>query len=238
MTRFNLAAFVGVFLLLPAEAPAQVTESWLPGVEAVEMRELTLGSRGNRDVLEKAVFNDNATDPWYAMLGLRQCNAEDTVESFNSLGIMYARGIGVERDPQKSLTLFLTAASYRYPEAMINLATMYTSGIGTKRDNEVAYGWLRAAIVFGAADRALDIAVSRLAVIASILGRAKLPRADRIARTIVISLLDEAGKDVSSPATAPAGVNCTSAAIIDVDAGSEKLNVGLATTANTADNNH
>lgn len=121
---------------------------------------------------------------------------------------------------------------------MINLATMYSSGIGTKRDNEVAYGWLRAAIVFGAADHARDIAVSRLALIASRLGRAKLPHADRIARTIVISLLDEADKDVSLSATAPADLNCNSAAIIDVDAGSEKLNVGLATTANMTDNHH
>ncbi len=96
MTRFTLAMFIGAFLLLPAEAPAQVTGSWLPRAAAVEMREATFGWGANRQVLEKAVINEknerigaiarsaitdnHATDPPYAMLGLRQCNAENTVD--------------------------------------------------------------------------------------------------------------------------------------------------------------
>lgn len=109
-------------------------------------------------------------------------------ETLNSTGILYARGIGVERDPEKALVLFATSASYLYPQAMINLATMYSAGSGARRSYALAYAWLRAAIVFGAQDHVLDVAVARLAVSASRLGRAKLMNAEARARRIVLAL--------------------------------------------------
>jgi Sel1 repeat len=124
-------------------------------------------------------------------IGVVGCPIETVMEQLNSLGIKYAMGNGVGRDPKKALFLFALSASYFYPQAMLNLSTMYARGIGVKRDDKMAYGWLRAAIALGARDRILDAAVSRLAVAASRLGESKVMKGERLARDLVISLVEE-----------------------------------------------
>ena len=57
MNRVNLPILLGILLLLPAAAPAQVAGSTLVGVAAAEMREVTLGWSAKRPVLGQAVFN-------------------------------------------------------------------------------------------------------------------------------------------------------------------------------------
>jgi TPR repeat protein len=114
--------------------------------------------------------------------------------TLNSMGVRLAQGVGVGEDPQEALLLFSAAAGYLYPEAMLNLATMYSSGRGVERDDLLAYAWLRASIVFGAQDSVLDIAVDRLALVASRLGTTNLRAAHRRAQTLVIALTDEAAR--------------------------------------------
>jgi len=58
MSRFRVIIAIGVLLLLPIIAPAQVAGSTLLGVSAAELREVTLGWSAKRQVLKKAVYND------------------------------------------------------------------------------------------------------------------------------------------------------------------------------------
>ena len=58
MNRSSVVMLIGVVLLLPIAAPAQVAGSTLLGVAAAEMREVTLGWSAKRQVLGKTVYND------------------------------------------------------------------------------------------------------------------------------------------------------------------------------------
>jgi TPR repeat protein len=142
-----------------------------------------------------------------SQFAMSQCPVS-IMEHLNSLGIIFAQGTGVRRDSKQALRLFALSASYGYPLAMINLATMYGRGIGVKRDRAVAYGWLRAAIVFVADDQTLDVAVSQLAIAASKMGVRRVRKGNRIARDIVVALRE--GTDGN--AVAGSGAPCISLA--------------------------
>lgn len=139
----------------------------------------------------------------FSRTGVVECPIETVVEQLNSLGIMYAMGNGVGRDPKKALFLFALSASYFYPQAMINLSTMYARGIGVKRDDKIAYGWLRTAIVLGARDRILDVAVSRLAVAASRPEESNVMKGEKLARDLVISLVEQTDTAGAAANSAP-----------------------------------
>jgi hypothetical protein len=148
--------------------------------------------------------NDHVSVPdQFSRTGVVECPFETVMEQLNSLGTKYAMGNGVGRNPKKALLLFALSASYYYPQAMINLSTMYARGIGVKRDDKMAYAWLRVAIVLGARDRILDVAVSRLAVAASRLGESNVTKGERLARDLVISLIEETATSGAAANSAP-----------------------------------
>lgn len=58
------------------------------------------------------------------------------------LGVCYAHGEGVERDPTKALSLFLEAAKQNEPSALANTGECYMYGIGTKKNMKLAISFL------------------------------------------------------------------------------------------------
>jgi len=73
------------------------------------------------------------------------------------LGMLYAQGLGVEKDARKAHELLLSAAEAGNPAAQYMVARDYRYGIGTGRAPKVALMWLREA-----ADR--DFAPAQIAL--------------------------------------------------------------------------
>jgi TPR repeat protein len=69
--------------------------------------------------------------------------------ALNPLGIRYAKGQGVKRDPAMAKRFFLRSAIQGYTPAMANLGTLYEIGAKRYADFQRAYAWARAALSFG-----------------------------------------------------------------------------------------
>jgi len=59
----------------------------------------------------------------------------------NNLGVMYRRGMGVDKNPAKAFDLFQKSAARGSPNGMLNLANMYKMGEGTEQNLELSYAW-------------------------------------------------------------------------------------------------
>jgi hypothetical protein len=70
--------------------------------------------------------------------------AGDPSALFN-LGLVYARGEGVEKDPAKAFAYFKAAADKGFPEAQYNLGICYYNGAGVAKDEKAAVRWCSAA---------------------------------------------------------------------------------------------
>ncbi|AWB66155.1 sel1 repeat family protein [Saccharobesus litoralis] len=61
------------------------------------------------------------------------------------LAELYAKGLGVAKDPSKALALYTQAADLQLPEAIFKLGVMYKEGIGVERDLAKAVFWFKRA---------------------------------------------------------------------------------------------
>jgi hypothetical protein len=86
---------------------------------------------------------------------------------------------------------------------MINPSTMYPRRIGVRHDDKNGYAWLRVAMVLGARDRILDVAVSRLEVAASRPVESNVMKGERLARDLVISFIEETATSGAAANSAP-----------------------------------
>src|SRR4051812_9041431 len=68
----------------------------------------------------------------------------DPAALFN-LGMAYARGQEVEKDPAKAYAYFKAAAEKSFPEAQYNLGICYFNGSGVAKDEKLAVRWCSAA---------------------------------------------------------------------------------------------
>ncbi len=64
----------------------------------------------------------------------------DAFAQYN-LGVMYAQGLGVNKNEEEAVGWYQKAAAQGYPEAQSNLALMYESGRGVKTDYKLAMEW-------------------------------------------------------------------------------------------------
>ncbi|KEO52909.1 tetratricopeptide repeat protein [Thioclava pacifica] len=62
-----------------------------------------------------------------------------------SLGLMYAKGLGVERDDKRAIQLFRLSAEQGFVDAQYYLGIGYRNGLGVPRDDWVAGLWFRRA---------------------------------------------------------------------------------------------
>ncbi|MFA7638343.1 MAG: tetratricopeptide repeat protein [Parvibaculum sp.] len=65
------------------------------------------------------------------------------------LGLMYARGHGVEQDHVQAVHWFRRAAEQGNPDAQYELAIAINTGLGVERDLELSYQWLCTAALNG-----------------------------------------------------------------------------------------
>jgi len=100
--------------------------------DKIAMRELAETYFGNQDYAQAA--------QWYA----KAAKAGDR-KAQTSLGLMYARGYGVEKDIGRAYKWWSFAAAQNDPGAQYDLGNLYFSGEGIKQDYAQAAHWYREA---------------------------------------------------------------------------------------------
>jgi TPR repeat protein len=111
----------------------------------------------------------------------------------NLLGIKFAEGEGVSKNPQIAVKLFWESAMQGYTPAMANLGTLYEKGGAGRPDLRRAYAWLRAAAFFGVPKESRDSTMFRLGMLAERLGRRKIIAAERLASNIAARVIEACG---------------------------------------------
>jgi TPR repeat protein len=82
-----------------------------------------------------------------------------TVSAQRNLGVMYDRGVGVERDPALAAKWMRTAAESGSRDAAYQLGAMYETGRGVSQDDAQAVSWYRKAALLG--DREAQVKVGK-----------------------------------------------------------------------------
>lgn len=82
-----------------------------------------------------------------------------TVSAQRNLGIMYDRGVGVERDPALAAQWMRTAAESGSRDAAYQLGAMHETGRGVAQDDAQAVSWYRKAALLG--DREAQVKVGK-----------------------------------------------------------------------------
>jgi hypothetical protein len=115
---------------------------------------------------------------------------QGTPGALNLLGIRYAKGQGVKRNPGMAMRFFLRSAMQGYTPAMTNIGTLYEIGATGHRNLSRAYAWVRAALSFGVPQEDLDTTELKLAMIAAQLGSDNIGGAERLAETIATRIVE------------------------------------------------
>jgi TPR repeat protein len=110
--------------------------------------------------------------------------------ALNLLGIRYAKGRGVKRNPGLAVRFFLRSATQGYTPAMANLGTLYEIGAMRHSDFQRAYAWVRAALSFGVPEEDHDETVLKLWMIAARLGPDRIEEAERLADVIATRIVE------------------------------------------------
>lgn len=110
--------------------------------------------------------------------------ADQELSALNTLGIRYAKGLGVKRNPGMAMRFFLRSAMRGYTPAMANMGTLYEIGATGNPNMYRAYAWVRAALSFGVPMEDHDATMLRLGMIAARLGSENIDAAERLAGVI------------------------------------------------------
>lgn len=92
----------------------------------------------------------------------RQAAEQGNPESQCDLGLMYAKGDGVAKDPTEAVKWFTKAAEQGFARAQNNLGVVYEDGDGVAKDNVQAVKWFRAAAEQGFARAQNNLATKYL----------------------------------------------------------------------------
>jgi hypothetical protein len=112
------------------------------------------------------------------------------LRALNLLGIRYAQGQGVKKNPGLAMRFFLRSALQGYTPAMANLGTLYEIGATRRADFRRAYAWVRAALSFGVPEDDHDATVLKLGMIAARLGPERIDSAESLAETIATRIVE------------------------------------------------
>jgi hypothetical protein len=115
---------------------------------------------------------------------------DGTPSALNLLGIRYAKGQGVKRNPGLAMRFFLRSAMQGYTPAMANIGTLYEIGATGHRNLGRAYAWVRAALAFGVSQEIHDTTVLKLGMIAAQLGSDNIGGAEMLAETIAARVVE------------------------------------------------
>jgi Sel1 repeat len=115
---------------------------------------------------------------------------DQELSALNLLGIRYAKGQGVRRNPGLAVRLFLRSAIQGYTPAMANIGTLYEIGAIGQSDFQSAYAWVRAALWFDMREEDHDETVLKLWMIAARLGPDRIESAERLADVIAARIVE------------------------------------------------
>jgi TPR repeat protein len=115
---------------------------------------------------------------------------DQELSALNLLGIRYAKGQGVKRNPGLAVRFFLRSAIEGYTPAMANIGTLYETGAIGQSDFQRAYAWVRAALRFDMHEEAHDETVLKLWMIAARLGPDRIQSAERLADAIATRIVE------------------------------------------------
>jgi Sel1 repeat len=110
--------------------------------------------------------------------------------ALNLLGIRYAKGRGVKKNPGMAMRFFLQAAMQGYTPAMANLGILYEIGAMGHPNYRRAYAWVRTALSFGVPEEDHDATVLKLGMIAARLSRDNIGGAERLANEIATRIVE------------------------------------------------
>jgi TPR repeat protein len=116
--------------------------------------------------------------------------AQSELSAMNLVGIRYAKGQGVKRNPRMAMRFFLRAAMKGYTPAMANVGTLYEIGATGSPNLQRAYAWVRTALSFGVPEQDHDATVLKLGMIAARLGSHNIGAAERLAGTIANRIVE------------------------------------------------
>ena len=123
-----------------------------------------------------------------------------------SLGILYAKGLGVPRNDTRAVAWFHKAAQQNYAEAQFNLGILYARGRGVAQNDVQAYLWLHLAARQGHASAVygLEIIARRMppaqVAEAQVLARAWQPQASSTPLPPPTAAVDDADDEPEPPA--------------------------------------
>jgi TPR repeat protein len=112
------------------------------------------------------------------------------LSALNLLGIRYAKGQGVKRDPRLAMRFFLLSALKGYTPAMANVGTLYEIGATERPNQHRAYAWVRTALSFGVAEEDHDATVLKLGMIVARLGSNNIGAAEKLAGAIATRVVE------------------------------------------------
>ena len=112
------------------------------------------------------------------------------LSALNLLGIRYAKGQGVKRDPRIAMRFFLLSALNGYTPAMANVGTLYEIGATGRPNQHRAYAWVRTALSFGMPGEDHDATVMKLGMIAARLSSNNIGAAERLAGVIATRVVE------------------------------------------------
>jgi TPR repeat protein len=112
------------------------------------------------------------------------------LSALNLLGIRYAKGKGVKRNPRIATRFFLRSALKGYTPAMANVGTLYEIGATGRPNQHRAYAWVRTALSFGVPEEDHDATVLKLGMIVARLGSGNIGAAERLAGAIATRVVE------------------------------------------------
>jgi TPR repeat protein len=111
------------------------------------------------------------------------------MSALNLLGIRYARGQGVKRNPGMAMRFFLRSAMQGYTPAMANIGTLYEIGATGRPNLHRAFAWVRTALAFGVPEEDHDTTVLKLGMIAARLGADNVSGAEQLADALAARIV-------------------------------------------------
>ena len=96
------------------------------------------------------------------LVGLTKLAEEKNPDACNKLGVLYARGVAVERDPGRSIDLFRIGADAGLVQAFENMGTAYLTGSGVEKNPTEAGKWIEKAAKTGFGSAQLQIGIMNL----------------------------------------------------------------------------
>lgn len=116
----------------------QAAEIWRSLAESGDVR-----AQYGLGVLYERGSGDLATDLGRAANWYARAVEQGHPAAQNNLGLMFAQGRGVRRDPARAAELWRSAADSGHLMAQYNLGLAYYRGEGVQRDNRAALRWFR-----------------------------------------------------------------------------------------------